>query len=82
LIFPFVQLYGIITVRRRSDNMKQYQIIKNDLLQSKIFNQNFKKYKKLQYPQYEIELEDIFLIFDDIYTFINNNENKMSLIRG
>ena len=62
--------------------MKQYQIIKNDLLQSKIFNQNFKKYKKLQYPQYEIELEDIFLIFDDIYTFINNNENKMSLIRG
>ena len=62
-------------------NLKEYENIKNDLLQSRIFNQNFNKYKDLQYPQYEIELEDIFLIFDGIYTLVdNNNENQEVII--
>lgn len=51
-------------------NLNSYDTIKKELLNSKIFIQNFKKYKDIQYPQYKIEPEDIFTVFDDIHSLI------------
>lgn len=61
--------------RGTMSNLKEYENIKNELLQSKIFNQNFNKYKDLQYPHHEIQLEDIFLLFDSIHAIVDNNDN-------
>lgn len=51
-------------------NLNSYDTIKKELLNSKIFIQNFKKYKDIQYPQYKIEPEDIFTVFNDIHSLI------------
>lgn len=61
--------------RGTMSNLKEYENIKNELLQSKIFNQNFNKYKSLQYPHHEIQVEDIFLLFDSIHALVDNNDN-------
>lgn len=53
--------------RKTLNNLDLYDDIKHNLLNSKIFNQNFMKYKNLQYPKYDISLKDIFKIFDDIH---------------
>lgn len=51
-------------------NLSSYQDIKKELKNSKIFNENFKRYKNVQYPQSNVSLEDIFAVFDDIHDYI------------
>lgn len=51
-------------------NLSSYQDIKKELKNSKIFKENFKRYKNVQYPQSNVSLEDIFAVFDDIHDYI------------
>lgn len=47
-----------------------YDNIKNELLESKIFNKNFKRYRNSQYPGSLVSIEDIFTVFDAIHNKI------------
>lgn len=58
--------------RKTLNNLSLYPEIKDYLINSKILNQNFKRYKGLQYSRYAIELEDIFKVFDKIYNLIKS----------
>lgn len=56
--------------RETFDNLKNYKKIKSNLLNSPIFNQNFIKYRDLQYPDSDLNLIDIMNVFDIIYEYI------------
>lgn len=56
--------------RNTVNNLAIYDDIKKNLLNSIIFNKNFIQYRDLQYPQYDIDLKDVFKVFDEIHNLV------------
>lgn len=54
-------------------NLLGYHEIIRALSESVIFNKNFNKYNKQQYPNHDIKLVDIISVFNSIYTLLDIN---------
>ena len=52
-------------------------MIKRNLLNSNIFNQNFIKYRNIQYPDSDLNLTDIMIVFDIICELVKENKNQI-----
>ena len=56
-------------------NLENYTTIRGNLINSNIFNQNFIKYRNIQYPDSNLNLTDIMIVFDNIYQLVKENNN-------
>ena len=62
--------------RDTSDNIEEFDEIIDFLMDSSIFNENFRRYKEKQYPLLKVTLDDILEQFRKIYEMVVTYEQK------